>query len=289
MTPDPADPAPDLILVDGLSAGRAAAGADEYTTRRLAPETWEDFADLVETNNGVWGGCWCAGFHPGGIPKGTTAAANREAKRTHVNRGTVHQMLVYAGDECVGSVQYGPPGEVASIKNPKAYEKELVDLPDWRIGCVFTGSTHRRQGVARAGLATVLREIREGGRRRRRGLPRATGRPSAAARGISPYRTGDSFRRVRLRPRSAHRQVALGHASRDPRPGCTDVPCRVILPLAVGWRHDSQPRRSRSRFHPPRPGAASPSRSPPSGQERRPVLLPQGRHAGLHDPGLRRA
>jgi hypothetical protein len=163
MTPDPADPAPDFILADGLSAGRAAAGADEYTTRRLTPETWEDFANLVEANNGVWGGCWCVGFHPGGIPKGTTAAANREAKRDHVNRGTVHQVLVYAGEECAGWVQYGPPGEVASIKNPKAYEKELVDLPDWRIGCVFTSSRLRRQGVARVGLATVLSEIREAG------------------------------------------------------------------------------------------------------------------------------
>jgi predicted GNAT family acetyltransferase len=52
---------------------------------------------------------------------------------------------------------------VASIKNPKAYEKELVDLPDWRIGCVFTSSRLRRQGVARVGLATVLSEIREAG------------------------------------------------------------------------------------------------------------------------------
>jgi hypothetical protein len=69
------------------------------------------------------------GFHPEGIPKGSTAAANRAAR----------------------------------IQNPKAYEKDLVDLPDWRIGCVFTGSRFRRQGVARTGLAAALREIREAG------------------------------------------------------------------------------------------------------------------------------
>ena len=37
-----------------------------YTTRLLTPDTWDDFAALVEANNGVWGGCWCIGFHPEG-------------------------------------------------------------------------------------------------------------------------------------------------------------------------------------------------------------------------------
>jgi hypothetical protein len=72
-------------------------------------------------------------------------------------------MLVYAAGACVGWIQYGPPAEVATIKNPKAYQKELVELPDWRIGCVFTGSKHRRAGVARAGLAAVLAAIRAAG------------------------------------------------------------------------------------------------------------------------------
>ena len=31
----------------------------QYTTRLLTPRTWDDFAALVEANNGVWGGCWC--------------------------------------------------------------------------------------------------------------------------------------------------------------------------------------------------------------------------------------
>ena len=124
-----------------------------YTTKRLAPATWADFAALVEANSGVWGGCWCIGFHPDGF---STVDGNREAKRAHVDNGTVHQVLVYQGDECVVWIQYGPPAEVATIKNAKAYQKELVDLPDWRIGCVFTGSRHRGHGVARAGLTGAL-------------------------------------------------------------------------------------------------------------------------------------
>jgi len=135
----------------------------QYMTRLLTPDTWADFSALVEANNGVWGGCWCIGFHREGIGKYSTAARNREAKRVHVNNGTVHQMLVYRDDACAGWCQYGPPGEVATIKNPRAYQKDLIDLPDWRIGCLFTGGGYRRNGVARAGLAAALSEIRQAG------------------------------------------------------------------------------------------------------------------------------
>jgi hypothetical protein len=135
----------------------------QYTTKPLAPDTWADFAALVEANNGVWGGCWCIGFHREGISKDSTVAGNREAKLAHVKNGSVHQVLVYRGDACVGWCQYGPPAEVATIKNFKTYQKDLADLPDWRIGCVFTGSGGRRQGVARAGLAAALSGIGQAG------------------------------------------------------------------------------------------------------------------------------
>ena len=133
-----------------------------YTTRPLDTETWDDFAALVEANNGVWGGCWCMGFHPEGLSR-TSADENREAKHEHVRNGTVHQVLVYDGDECVGWCQYGSPAELPHIKNPKAYDKDLAALPDWRIGCVFTDKRHRREGVARAALAGVLAAIKEAG------------------------------------------------------------------------------------------------------------------------------
>jgi GNAT superfamily N-acetyltransferase len=134
-----------------------------YTTRPLDADTWSDFAALVEANNGIWGGCWCMGFHPEGLGKDSTAAENREAKREHVRKGTVHQMLVYDGDACVGWCQYGPPAELPNIKNTKAYGKELTELPDWRIGCIFTDKAHRREGVARAAVAGALAAIEGAG------------------------------------------------------------------------------------------------------------------------------
>jgi hypothetical protein len=133
-----------------------------YTTRSLTADTWDDFAALVEANNGVWGGCWCMGFHPEGLDK-DSASHNRENKLSHVRGGTVHQVLVYDGQECVGWCQYGPPAELPNIQNRKAYEKEINDLPDWRIGCIFTGKGHRRSGVARAAVLGALAAISDAG------------------------------------------------------------------------------------------------------------------------------
>ena len=59
--------------------------------------------------------------------------------------------------------QYGSPAELPNIKNPGAYDKELVELPHWRIGCIFTGKGHRGSGVARAAVTAVLDSIRATG------------------------------------------------------------------------------------------------------------------------------
>jgi GNAT superfamily N-acetyltransferase len=132
------------------------------TTRLLTPETWPDFASLVEANNGVWGGCWCMGFHPESFSAGS-AAGNREAKRRHVEAGTVHQVLVYDDGACVGWCQFGTPRELPNVKNRRAYEQGADTLPDWRIGCIFTGSKARGHGVATAAVAAALDHIRAAG------------------------------------------------------------------------------------------------------------------------------
>ena len=145
------------------------AAEPTYSTQLLTPDTWDDFAALVEANNGVWGGCWCMGFHPEGL--GGTAEGNRDAKRAHTDSGTVHQVLVYDGDACIGWCQFGSPAELPNIKNSKAYDKELAALPTWRIGCIFTGSRHRGKGVARAAVTAALEEIAAGRRGRVEAYP----------------------------------------------------------------------------------------------------------------------
>ena len=130
-----------------------------FTTRALARDTWPDFAALVEANDGVWGGCWCMGFHPKGEGWGKSADLNRAEKELRVVQDAAHAALVYDGDDCVGWCQFGAPDELPRIKNRKAYEAGLEDLPDWRITCFFVGKGHRGQGVADAALSGALREI----------------------------------------------------------------------------------------------------------------------------------
>ena len=141
-----------------------------FTTRMLTPETWDDFAALVEASNGVWGGCWCMGFHPEGVSAGRTREGNREAKRRHVTRRTVRQVLVYDGDRCVGWCQFGSQAELPNIKNRGAYDRgaeRSAGLADWlRLHQREGPRQGRRRRCGRGGA----RGDQAGRRRRRRGL-----------------------------------------------------------------------------------------------------------------------
>jgi len=131
-------------------------GDPTYTVKALDESTWDAFAALVERNNGVFGGCWCMGFHPEGVGKETTREMNRKRKLERVRAGTARAALVFDGDACVGWCQFGGPGELPRIKSRAAYEKGVTTLPDWRIGCCYVGKGHRRQRVATAALAGAI-------------------------------------------------------------------------------------------------------------------------------------
>ncbi|MEV0430493.1 GNAT family N-acetyltransferase [Micromonospora sp. NPDC050495] len=149
--------------------------ASSYRVRSLDESTWPAFAALVERNNGVFGGCWCMGFHPEGVGKGTTAELNRDRKLARVRAGTTHAALVFDGDTCLGWCQFGSPAELPRIKSRAAYEKGLTTPPDWRIACCYVGKGHRRQGVAGAALAGALDLIAELGGGTVEGYPEEAG------------------------------------------------------------------------------------------------------------------
>ena len=141
------------------------------------------------TGSGAAAGVWA--FNPEGVGKDRAVSRNREAKHAHVGRGTVRQVLVYDGGDCVGWCQYGPPAELPAIKNPKACNAGLTELPDWRIGCIFTGKGHRRTGIARAAVAGALAAIKEAGAGSSRHTPSRSrvGNPSAAPTSTPARRT----------------------------------------------------------------------------------------------------
>lgn len=91
--------------------------------RPLDESTWPAFAALVEANGGIFGGCWCMGMHPDGLDR-QSANGNRERKLALVRDGSAHAALVFDGDDCVGWAKFGPPAELARIKNRAAAEKD---------------------------------------------------------------------------------------------------------------------------------------------------------------------
>lgn len=147
----------------------------QFMVKALDESTWDAFAALVEANNGIFGGCWCMGFHPEGAGKDTTPAINRQRKLSRVCEGTAHAALVFDGNECVGWCQFGEPDELPRIKSRAAYEKGRTTSPDWRIACCFVGKGHRRRGVAAAALAGALEMIADLGGGTVEGYPEDAG------------------------------------------------------------------------------------------------------------------
>jgi len=151
------------------------------TVRPLDETTWAAFADLVERHNGVWGGCWCMGFHDEGVGK-APPETNRELKEARVREGRAHAALVLDGDTCVGWCQFGPTGELPRIKHRKVYTEGLGTLPDWRVTCFFVDRGHRHRGVADAALAGALGLVADHGGGRVESYPEdTTGRKTSAS------------------------------------------------------------------------------------------------------------
>ena len=134
-------------------------------TAPLDSHTWDAFAELVERNNGIYGGCWCVAFHSEYHRAMASAAVeNRKLKHHLVTTGHAHAALVFDDDDTArGWCQYGRPEELGRIKHRREYEKDPPPLADWRITCIFADRTHRGQGVARLAVEGALEQITAAG------------------------------------------------------------------------------------------------------------------------------
>ena len=104
-----------------------------FRVAALDASTWPAYRALIELNNGVFGGCWCLGFHTEGAAKGQvrTFETKRELKHARVLAGTTHAALVFDGDDCVGWAQFGTPAA------------------GWSFNVVLTGQDGFSDGSAR--------------------------------------------------------------------------------------------------------------------------------------------
>lgn len=132
-----------------------------YATAPLDATTWDAFAELVDRNNGVFGGCWCIGFH---LDHKDRTLNYRTSKEERVRSDRAHAALVLDDDGVAqGWCQFGSPTELPGIKHRREYDKDAPPLPDWRITCFYVDKKHRGQGVARTGLEGALAQIAQRG------------------------------------------------------------------------------------------------------------------------------
>lgn len=144
-----------------VTPAQPAATADDLTVRLLDASSWDVFAELVERNNGIFGGCWCIGWHPEARERGLD---HRAAKEARVRAGTAHAALVLdAEGRAQGWAQFGDVAELPGIKHRREYDKQPPPRPDWRIACIYVDPRHRGQGVARAAVGGALDAIAAAG------------------------------------------------------------------------------------------------------------------------------
>ena len=103
-----------------ISGGASPAEGASYKTRPLDASTWDAFAELVERNNGVYGGCWCIAHHSE-YQRGVSDP--RTLKEELVRAGRAHAALVFDEDDLAqGWCQYGSPEELG-LKHQREYRR----------------------------------------------------------------------------------------------------------------------------------------------------------------------
>lgn len=158
----------------GDPAGRVA-----YKTLPLDASTWDAFAELVERNNGIYGGCWCIPYH---VEYQRGVSDPRTLKEELVRAGRARAALVFDEDGLAqGWCQYGSPEELG-LKHHREYAKDPPPPAQWRITCIFVDKHHRGRGVARAGLEGALAQIAAAGGGRIEAISEVTAGREARAR-----------------------------------------------------------------------------------------------------------
>jgi GNAT superfamily N-acetyltransferase len=152
-----------VAITGGLMRSKSVpsqSDKSQYIVRSLDASTWASFAELVERNDGVYGGCWCIPYH---CEYQRGLSDPRTLKEQLVKQGRAHAALVF--DEvgaAQGWCQYGTPDEL-NLRHTREYAKEPPPVAGWRIGCIFVDKQHRGQGVARAALEGALAQIQAAG------------------------------------------------------------------------------------------------------------------------------
>lgn len=144
----------------------------DFTTKELSRKTWPDFVKLFSQGNG-FDHCWCMHFQrPCGqsaqnhLPRSKRSAINRREKKSLVDCGCAHGIIVYSDGAPVGWCQYGSQKELPRMDKSRKYQAlalEETKKPLWRITCFAVLKSYRRRGVGTVALRAALESIRKKG------------------------------------------------------------------------------------------------------------------------------
>ncbi len=146
----------------------------ELVTKALTPETFDDFAALVERNGGMFAHCWCTWFHADFAEK-EQRSTRRALKQRLVADGIAHAALVYDGDRAVAWAEYGSPEELPNIHHRKEYVATARRRPDYRVTCILVERGQRGRGLAAIALRGAVELIEQAGGGLVEGYPHDTG------------------------------------------------------------------------------------------------------------------
>lgn len=141
-----------------------------YEVHRLDAARREDFYRLHDDANDA-GWCRCVAWW---VPtwdgwSDRAAAENRRLRDELFDRGEHDGYLCYSGGEPIGWCQVGPRDRLGKLARQLALAS---DPAAWAITCFQIAPAHRRRGVAKELLASVLGDLARRGVRRVEAFPK---------------------------------------------------------------------------------------------------------------------
>jgi hypothetical protein len=121
------------------------------TTRPLQPDDWPIVEKLFGAN-GACGGCWCMWWRlpvHGKAWQEAKGENNKQQFRSLIERGDVHAVLAFAGEEPVGWLCFGPRETFPFLDKSRVLQTQRGD-DTWSMVCFFISSRWRGCAVATA-------------------------------------------------------------------------------------------------------------------------------------------
>ena len=128
-----------------------AGDGDEWSTRPVTPDRFDDFADVVNPHRRATH-CWCLSHRLPARQIDELGGGSREQAMRRLCEGTHPPGVVtYRDGLPVGWCSISPRAEIPRLVASKLI-RPLDDVPVWSVICVVVRAGHRRQGVTTAML-----------------------------------------------------------------------------------------------------------------------------------------